>query len=102
MFAIDRAIHFVVLAFVAVAIFLVASNQLQLRHFVFRLVNAVEGTTGNPTQRSHGIVHTALRALELRSSTLYWVAAAATAYACRAWSLRARGRPVLNCLFRIT
>src|SRR3954466_11295996 len=79
--AIDRAIHFVVLAFVAVAIFLVASNQLQLRHFVFRLVNAVEGTTGNPTQHSRGIVHTVLRALELRSSTLYWVAAAAAAYA---------------------
>src|SRR3954466_8616839 len=79
--AIDRAIHFVVLAFVAVAVFLVAANQLQLRHYVFHLVNAVEGTTGNPTQHSRGIVHTVLRALELRSSTLYWVAAAAAAYA---------------------
>jgi uncharacterized membrane protein (DUF2068 family) len=79
--AIDRAIHFVVLAFVAIAVFLVAANQLQLRHYVFHLVNAVEGTTGNPTQHSRGIVHTVLRALELRSSTLYWVAAAATAYA---------------------
>jgi uncharacterized membrane protein (DUF2068 family) len=79
--AVDRAIHFVVLGAVAVALFLVAANQLALRHFVFRVVNAVEGTTGDPTQRSHGIVHTVLHALELRSSTLYAVAAAATAYA---------------------
>src|SRR3954463_14938104 len=69
--AIDRALHFIVLGFVAAALFLVAANQLQLRQYVFHLVNAFEGTTGNPTQRSHGIVHTALHALELRSSTLY-------------------------------
>jgi uncharacterized membrane protein (DUF2068 family) len=79
--AVDRAIHFVVLGAVAVALFLVAANQLALREFVFRVVNAVEGTTGNPTERSHGIVHEALHALELRSSTLYAVAAGATAYA---------------------
>ena len=79
--AIDRAIHFVVLGFVAVALFLIAANQVQLRHYVFHLVNAFEGTTGNPTMRTHGIVHTALHALELRSSTLYLVALAATAYA---------------------
>jgi uncharacterized membrane protein (DUF2068 family) len=79
--AIDRAIHFVVLGFVAVALFLVAQNQVHLRRYVFHLVNAVEGTTGNPTQHSHGIVHTVLHALELRSSTLYWVAGAAAAYA---------------------
>ena len=79
--AVDRAIHFVVLGAVAVALFLVASNQLALRHFVFRVVNAVEGTTGNPTTHTHGIVHEVLHALELRSSTLYGAAAAAAAYA---------------------
>jgi uncharacterized membrane protein (DUF2068 family) len=79
--AIDRAIHFLVLGAVAVIVFLVATNQMQLRHVVFRIVNAVEGTSGNPTQRTHGIVHSALRALELRSTTLYAVAAAAAAYA---------------------
>jgi uncharacterized membrane protein (DUF2068 family) len=79
--AIDRAIHFVVLAFVAVAVFLVAANQLRLKHYVFHLVNAVQGTSGNPTGHAHGILHTLLRALELRSSTLYWVGAAAIAYA---------------------
>ncbi|MES1248177.1 MAG: DUF2127 domain-containing protein [Actinomycetota bacterium] len=79
--AIDRAIHVLILGAVAVALFLVAANQLALRQFVFRVVNAVEGTTGDPTQRSHGIVHTVLHALELRSTTLYAVAAAAAAYA---------------------
>jgi uncharacterized membrane protein (DUF2068 family) len=79
--AIDRAIHVVVLGFVSAALFLVAANQLQLRQYLFHLVNAFEGTTGNPTERSHGIVHTALHALELRSTTLYAVAAAAAAYA---------------------
>jgi len=79
--AIDRAFHFVVLGAVAVALFLVAANQLALRHFLFHLVNAVEGTTGNPTTRTHGIVHEVLHALELRSTTLYGIAAAATAYA---------------------
>ena len=79
--AVDRAIHFVVLAAVAVALFLVAANELALREYLFRVVNAFEGTTGNPTERSHGIVHTVLHALELRSSTLYVVAAAATGYA---------------------
>jgi uncharacterized membrane protein (DUF2068 family) len=79
--AIDRAIHFVVLAFVAVAVFLVAANQLRLKHYVFHLVNAVQGTSGNPTGHVHGLLHTVLRALELRSSTLYWVGAGAAAYA---------------------
>jgi uncharacterized membrane protein (DUF2068 family) len=79
--AVDRAFHVLVLGFVAVALFLVAANQLQLRHFLFRVVNAVEGTNGDPTSHTHGIVHTVLHALELRSSTLYIVASAATAYA---------------------
>jgi uncharacterized membrane protein (DUF2068 family) len=79
--AIDRAFHFVVLGVVAVAIFLVGAHELRLRDFIFRVVNAVEGTRGNPTARSHGIVHTVLHALELRSSTLYLLAGAVAAYA---------------------
>jgi uncharacterized membrane protein (DUF2068 family) len=79
--ALDRAFHFVVLAFVAVAVFLVARNQLHLRDSVFRLVNAVQGTSGDPTGQTHGLLHSVLHALELRSSTLYWVAAGAAAYA---------------------
>ncbi|HEY8408006.1 MAG TPA: DUF2127 domain-containing protein [Gaiellaceae bacterium] len=79
--AIDRAFHFVVLGAVAVAIVLVAAHELRLREFIFRVVNGVEGTSGNPTSQTHGIVHTVLHALELRSSTLYLLAAAAGGYA---------------------
>ena len=79
--AIDRAIHVVVLAFVAVAVFLVAANELRLKHYVFHLVNAVQGTSGNPTGHAHGLLRSVLHALELRSSTLYWVGAGAAAYA---------------------
>jgi uncharacterized membrane protein (DUF2068 family) len=79
--AVDRAIHFVVLAAVAVAILLVAAHRMALRHFLFRVVNAFEGTSGNPTQHTHGFLHTLLHALELRSSTLYAVAAAVAGYA---------------------
>lgn len=79
--ALDRVVHVIILGGVAIALFLVAGNELRLRHVIFRAVNAVEGTTGDPTQHSHGILHTVLHALELRSTTLYAVAGAAAAYA---------------------
>jgi hypothetical protein len=77
--AVDRAIHFVVLAAVAIAVFLVAAHELRLRHELFRVVDAVQGTSGNPTLHTHGILHTLLHALTLRSSTLYAVSGAAAA-----------------------
>jgi uncharacterized membrane protein (DUF2068 family) len=79
--AVDRAIHFVLLAALAVAIFLVASHEIRLRQFIFRVVNAFQGTSGDPTTTSHGILHTLVHALTLRSSTLYALAAAAAGYA---------------------
>jgi uncharacterized membrane protein (DUF2068 family) len=80
--AIDRAIHFVVLAGLAVAIFLVASHEIHLRHEFFRIVNAVQGTSSGATHTSgHGFLHALQHILELKSSTLYELAAAAAAYA---------------------
>ena len=80
--AIDRAIHFVVLGGLAAAIFLVASHQLHLREEFFRVVNAVQGTSSGTTHTSHhGFLHALQHILELRSSTLYELAAAAAAYA---------------------
>jgi|SRR5581483_3741570 len=78
--AIDRAIHFVVLALLAVAIFLVAAHELRLRHFVYRVVDAVQGTPTGPGH-AHGVFGTLEHVLTLRSSTLYAVSAAAAAYA---------------------
>jgi uncharacterized membrane protein (DUF2068 family) len=79
--AIDRAIHFVVLGLLAVAVFLFAAHEVRVRDFVYRIVNAVQGTAGDPTQHSHGILHSLLHVFTLKSSTLYAVAAAAAAYA---------------------
>lgn len=80
--AVDRAIHFVVLGALAVAVFLFASHELRVRNLVYRLVNAIQGTAGNPTHRHHGgFLDSLLHVLTLRSSTLYWVAAAAAGYA---------------------
>jgi uncharacterized membrane protein (DUF2068 family) len=80
--AIDRAVHFVVLGALAIAIFLVASHELRLRHAFFRIVNAVQGMSGGPTHTSHhGFLHGLQHILELKSSTLYALAGIAAAYA---------------------
>lgn len=80
--AINRAFHFLVLALVSLALFLFASHAIRLRHVFFRLVNAVQGTAGGPaTTPAHGFLHELGRLVELRSSTLYVIAAAAAAYA---------------------
>jgi uncharacterized membrane protein (DUF2068 family) len=80
--AIDRAIHCVVLAVLAVAVFLFARNEVRVRDLFYRVVNAVQGTTGGPAHASgHGLLHTLEHVFTLKSSTLYAVAAAAAAYA---------------------
>ena len=80
--AIDRAIHFVVLGVLSAAVFLFASHQLRLRDFVFRVVNAAEGTNTTPAHRAHsGFAGTIEHLFTLRSSTLYAVAVIAAVYA---------------------
>lgn len=80
--AIDRAIHCVVLAVLAFAVFLFARNEVRVRDLFYRVVNAVQGTTGGPAHKSgHGLLHTLEHVFTLKSSTLYAVAAAAAAYA---------------------
>jgi uncharacterized membrane protein (DUF2068 family) len=80
--AIDRALHFVVLGVLAVAVFLLASHEIRVRDAFYRVVNAVQGTTGTPGHASgHGFLHSIEHIFTLKSSTLYLVAAAATAYA---------------------
>lgn len=80
--AVNRAFHFLVLALVSVALFLFASHAIRLRHVFFRIVNAVQGTAGGPASTpAHGFLHELGRLVELRSSTLYLIAAAAAAYA---------------------
>lgn len=80
--AIDRAIHFVVLALLSFAVFLFASHEVRLRHVFYRVVNAVQGTAGGPTHAPHGgFLHSLAHVFTLSSTTLYAVAAAAAGYA---------------------
>jgi uncharacterized membrane protein (DUF2068 family) len=79
--AIDRAIHFVVLAVLAVAVFLFASHQVRVHDIFFRIVNAVQGGTATTNASGHGFLRTLEHLFTLKSSTLYVVAAAAALYA---------------------
>jgi uncharacterized membrane protein (DUF2068 family) len=80
--AIDRAIHFVVLVALAVAVFLFAAHEVRVRDLFYRIVNAVQGSSTGPAHASgHGFLHTLERLFTLKSSTLYAVAAVAAAYA---------------------
>lgn len=80
--AIDRAIHFVVLAGFSVAVVLFASHEIRLRHFFYRIVNAVQGSSAHPNQTVHGgFLHRLAHVFDLSSRTLYAVAGAAAAYA---------------------
>jgi uncharacterized membrane protein (DUF2068 family) len=80
--AIDRAIHFVVLAALAVAVFLFAAHEVRVRDWFYRVVNAIQGGAGSPNHVSgHGFLHSIEHIFTLKSSTLYAVAAVAAAYA---------------------
>ena len=70
--AIDRAIHFVVLAVLAVAVFLFAAHEIRVRDAFYRVVNAVQGGDGSPAHASgHGFLHSIEHIFTLKSSTLY-------------------------------
>lgn len=77
--AVDRAIHFVVLAILAVAVFLFAGHEVRLRRIYYRIVDAVQGASTGP-HHAHGLLGSFEHIFELRSSTLYAVAAAAAGY----------------------
>jgi uncharacterized membrane protein (DUF2068 family) len=80
--ALDRAVHFVVLGLLSVAVFLFASHELRLRHVFYRVANAVQGGAGGPTHTaSDGFFGSLEHVFTLRSTTLYAVAIAAAAYA---------------------
>lgn len=80
--AVDRALHFFVLALLSVAVFLFASHELALRDVYFRIVNAIQGTSGGRTASGgRGFLHSLEHVFTLRTHTLYLLAAGAAAYA---------------------
>jgi uncharacterized membrane protein (DUF2068 family) len=80
--AIDRAFHFVILAALAVLIFVFASHRAQLQRFVDKLDTAFYGApVASGSHHSHGLLHDLERLVTLNVTTLRLVGLAAAVYA---------------------
>lgn len=81
--AVDRAFHFVLLALLALAIFLFTQHQVELRGDFYRVVADLQhGAGGAPVQTGHvGIVGELDKLFSLKSGTLHIVGLAVAAYA---------------------
>jgi uncharacterized membrane protein (DUF2068 family) len=78
--AIDRALHFIVLAVVAVAVFVFAARQAQLRGTAYKVLTDIQsGLGGNP--RGHGFLHSVRRLFDIQTGTLTKVGLVIAAYA---------------------
>jgi uncharacterized membrane protein (DUF2068 family) len=80
--AVDRALHFVVLGILSIAIFAFLSNRSQLRGEFYRVLIAIHGSVGGPTSSSHSTILGDLRKLfALKRSSLFTLGIIAAAYA---------------------
>jgi len=75
--AVDRAFHFLILAVLAVAVFLIASHQQQLRQDFYRVLADIQGGVGGgPLQTDHrGLVGRLDELFSLKKGTLELVGA---------------------------
>ena len=81
--AVDRALHVVILAALAIAVFLIASHEAQLRERFYRLLADIQGgVAGGPLQTSHkGVIGKLDELFSLDRGTLHLVGAALAVYA---------------------
>jgi uncharacterized membrane protein (DUF2068 family) len=79
--AIDRAIHFVLLAGLAVLIFVFAAHRAQLQRFVNRLETAFYGDSATNHHHAHGLLHELERIVSVNGSTLWLIGVGAALYA---------------------
>jgi hypothetical protein len=80
--AIDKAIHFVLLGVLSVAVFLVADNEPDLRDRFYAVMGALQGGAGGPTHEDDGgFVHRIDDLLSLPSGRLHLIGALLAAYA---------------------
>ncbi len=80
--AIDRALHFVVLTALAVAIFFFAANSNRLRHPVFKALADIQSGLGGPARNSkHGVIYEIHHLFSLSSGTLTKLGVVVCAYA---------------------
>jgi uncharacterized membrane protein (DUF2068 family) len=73
--AVDRALHFVILAALAVAVFLIASHEQQLRADFYRVLADIQGGVGGgPLQTGHhGLIGRLDELFSLRTGTLHLI-----------------------------
>jgi Predicted membrane protein (DUF2127) len=80
--AIDRVLHFVILAVLSVAVLLVASNEVDLRDKFYAVLGALHGGLGGPTSASDGgFVDRIDGFLNLPPDKLHLISLALAAYA---------------------
>ncbi len=79
--AADRAFHFVLLAVLAAALFVVAAHQSELRGSFYRVLSDLQGPVAASTQNPHGLVKRLHDLFSLRAGTLQAVAFVAAGYA---------------------
>ncbi len=80
--AVDRALHFLILAALAVGVLLVAGNEVDLRDKFYAVLGALHGGLGGPTDGSDGsFVHRIDDFLNLPDDKLELIAAALAGYA---------------------
>jgi uncharacterized membrane protein (DUF2068 family) len=81
--AIDRAIHFIVLGLLAIAVFLFASHQADLHHRFYKVLNDLQiAFGGNPSHpRKSGLLHDVDQLFTLQSSKLRLAGLGIAAYA---------------------
>jgi uncharacterized membrane protein (DUF2068 family) len=80
--AVDRAIHFLVLAAVAAAVFVFAANQQQLRGTAYRVLADIQAGLGSPPHDSgHGLIHDIRHLFAIDTGTLTKIGLVVAAYA---------------------
>jgi uncharacterized membrane protein (DUF2068 family) len=79
--AVNRALHFVGLALLGIAILLFSANRADLRDVVLRVVTDITGESASGSGSEHGIAHRIDELFTLRTGRLHLFAAIALIYA---------------------
>jgi uncharacterized membrane protein (DUF2068 family) len=78
--AVDRGLHFVVLAAIAVAVFIFAANQSNLRDPAYKVLSDIQGSLGGPAT-NHGFLHGIRHLFSIQTGTLTKIGLLVSAYA---------------------
>jgi uncharacterized membrane protein (DUF2068 family) len=79
--AVNRALHFLVLALVSGAILLFSANRADLKHTVYKVITDLQGGVASDAHAKSGLFHEVDRLFSLQSSRLHLFAVVALVYA---------------------